>query len=107
MLLPSALNEIAGLDGYQIDGEAWFTSWIITSQAREPLSLRAHLYTKDGHSPLVGDSLGFSSEQWQDGDRLIQRFAFPGASTAHYLETGLYNYQTVELRGETLQLSGE
>ncbi len=107
VILPRALSEIAKLDGYQFDGEAWFTSWIITAEAREPLSLRAHLYTEDGHSPLVGDGLGFSSEQWQDGDRLIQRFAFPGASTALYLETGLYNYQTVELRGETLQLSGE
>ena len=105
--LPSALNETAKLDGYQIDGAAWLTSWVITSPATEPLSLRAHLYTEDRLSPLVGDSLGFSSEQWQEGDRVIQRFDFPGASSAHYLETGLYNYQTLDLQGNMLQLSGD
>ena len=105
--LPSTLNGTAQLEGYQIDGETWLTSWLITSQATEPLSLRAHLYTADRDSPLVGDSLGFSSAQWQAGDKVIQRFDFPGAPVAHYLETGLYNYQTLELQDDTLQLSAD
>jgi hypothetical protein len=102
--LPYAPNEIAQLEGYQIDGEQWLTLWSVTSQAPEPLSLRAHLYTEEALPPLAGDSLGFSSEQWREGDRIIQRFIFPGESTAIGLETGMYNYQTLQLLGEALQL---
>ena len=104
--LPYALNDTMQLNGYQISGESWVTEWTVNGPAQEPLSLRAHLYTADEAPPLVADALGYSSEQWQSGDRLLQRFDFPEGGTAIFLETGIYNFQNLELLGDVLQLSG-
>ena len=105
--LPHALNQTAQLAGYQVRGDQWFTLWLVTSAAAEPLSMQAHLYTSAASPPLVGDNLGFSSDQWQAGDWLIQRHEFPGETDGLFLETGLYNYQTLELLGDTLHLPAE
>ena len=102
--LPHALNQTAQLAGYQVRYDQWFTLWSVTSAVAEPLSIQAHLYTTADGSPHVGDNLGFSSEQWQAGDWLVQRHEFPGQEDGLFLETGLYNYQTLELLGDTLHL---
>ena len=54
--------------------------------------------------PQIGDGLGFSSDQWQAGDQLVQRHPFADADEALFMETGLYNYQTLELVGKAVRL---
>lgn len=49
----------------------------------------------------MADGLGFSSEQWQQGDFFWQEHAFDQVGS--YLETGLYNY----LSGERLTFETE
>jgi len=48
-----------------------------------------------GTPPLVGDGLGYPSPNWQPGDIIMQIHDF-GDQPADYLETGLYDYNTVE-----------
>ena len=69
-----------------------------------PLSLQAHLLAADG-ARQVADGLGFSADQWRPGDSFMQRhrFAAPGVA----LETGLYNYATLERIGPTMTLTAE
>ena len=105
--LPHALNKVAQLAGYQVHGGEWLTLWSIQSPAQDPLSLQAHLTVTPAAPPLVGDSLGFSSEQWQAGDWLLQRHEFPGQESGLFLETALYNYQSLELLGDALRLPAE
>jgi hypothetical protein len=105
--LPHAVNETAQLVGYQIAGDHWFTLWSVTSAAAAPLSMQAHLYTSLDGPPYVADGLGFSSDQWRAGDWLIQRHLFPGQEHGLFLETGLYDYQTLELQGDLLRLPVE
>ncbi len=107
LALPQAVNETAQLAGYQVSGDEWFTLWSVTSPAAEPLSIQAHLFAAADGPAYVGDSLGFSSDQWQAGDWLIQRHDFPGQGNALFLQTGLYNFQTVEVVGETIKLPAE
>ncbi len=102
--LPQSVNELLQLDGYQIDGAYWITEWSIEDVIAEPISLQAHLYSNESEPPLVADSLGFSSEQWQPGDRLLQRFEFPDQGASPYLETGVYNYRTLERLGDLMRL---
>ena len=105
--LPQALNQTTRLAAYQVGEDQWFTLWSVTSAAEEPLSMQAHLYSSAAGPPRVGDNLGFSSDQWQAGDWLVQRHEFPGQEDGLFLETGLYNYQTLELLGDTLRLPAE
>jgi hypothetical protein len=105
--LPRALNRVVRLAGYQFEGKQWLTLWSISAPTREALSLQAHYFTEAAAGPYIGDSLGFSSEQWQTGDWLLQRFVFPEAEEGLYLETGLYNFQTLEEVGETINLAAE
>ena len=72
--------------------------------AAAPLSLQAHLNGPDG-TVEVADGLGFTSDQWRPGDWFIQRhlFATPGDT----LNTGLYNYATLERVGPTITLTAE
>jgi hypothetical protein len=104
--LPAAFaaDDLARLEGYLVDGDAWTTFWQVESATERPLSMRAHLYLEGQAAPLVGDSLGYTSEQWAPGDTLWQRFPFPASSGARYLETGLYDYQTLEPVGDVVQL---
>jgi hypothetical protein len=63
--------------------------------------VQAHLHAGDD-PPQVADGLGFSSDQWRPGDWFIQRHVF--AAPGEALETGLYNYATLEPAGEQLRL---
>jgi hypothetical protein len=56
--------------------ELW-TVWQVESVPARPLSLMAHLIGPDGATVAVGDGLGFSIEQWQVGDIIVQRHRFP------------------------------
>jgi hypothetical protein len=66
------------------------------------LSLQAHL-NQPGGAIEVADGLGFTADQWQPGDRFAQRhlFATPGDT----LDTGFYNYATLERLGPPITLT--
>ena len=51
----------------------------------------------------MADGLGFTADQWQPGDRFAQRhlFATPGDT----LDTGFYNYATLERLGPPITLT--
>jgi hypothetical protein len=84
------------------DGE-WLTLWRVTTPTTEPLSVQAHLYDDDADpSPIVADGLGFANEQWQPGDWFIQRHIF--GTSGNVMETGLYNYLTLEAAGPKARL---
>ena len=91
--LPHTLANTIQLHSYTSVGDTWYTLWRVNTTTNDPLSLQAHLYTGES-LPLVADSLGFSSDQWQPGDWLIQRHHFPDQPQALFMETGLTNYQT-------------
>lgn len=72
------------------EGHEWATAW----QAQEPdvgLSIAGHLHSGQGE-PLVDDGLGFSSEQWQEGDVFVQYHRFPAVAEVGYMTTALYYY---------------
>lgn len=92
----------ATLEGYVADGNEWLTSWHVSEISLDPLSIQAHLLTDDG-TRLVADGLGYATDQWQPGDRFIQRHVF--TAPGEQLETGLYNYITLEPVGTSVSLS--
>jgi hypothetical protein len=102
--LPYRASPLATLTGYQVGQDVWVNFWKIETTPDQPVSIRAHLYTSASPPPLVDDGLGFSAEQWRAQDTLWQRHQFPITDDASYLETGLYNYQTLETIGEKLNL---
>ena len=104
VILPYAANYVSTLTGYQVAGDSWVNFWDIEITPDQPLSLRAHLYNADSPPPLVEDGLGYTVEQWQAGDTLWQRHQFSSLEGAIHLETGFYNYQTLEDVGEMLHL---
>lgn len=91
----------AELRGYQAAANVWHSLWRVATPSAEPLSIKAHLYAGGG-PPQVADGLGFTADQWLPGDWFVQRhvFAAPGES----LETGLYNYLTLENAGPSIRL---
>ena len=98
---PIALGDTAQLVGYRSEELAWWTVWQVLKPASEPLSVAAHLFVGES-SPIVADGLGFTSDQWNTDDLLIQLHSFPSSTGAEFLETGLYNYLT----GERLMVTG-
>jgi hypothetical protein len=82
-------------------GAEWVTVWRVEEATAAPLSVQGHLIAADG-TRQVADSLGFAAEQWQPGDWFIQRHLF--GAPGHTLETGLYNYATLERVGPRLSL---
>lgn len=102
--LPHAPNELATLTGYAVQDLVWTGYWQIVSSTPQPVSIRAHLYATSGAAPQVADSLGYAAEQWRAGDTLWQRYQFATSEGAAYLETGFYNYQTLDLIGSLLHL---
>jgi hypothetical protein len=86
---------------YLSRGTEWVTQWRVTAATAEPLSIVAHLYNDDA-PPQVADGLGFTADQWRPGDWFIQRHDFdaPGEE----LETGLYNYVTLQPASERVRL---
>ena len=94
-ILPARFGETAVLSGAIETDSAWWTIWRVQTPPTEPLTIAAHLYG-DGPTPIVADGLGFTSEQWQAGDWLVQMHSFEAGVNGRYLETGLYNYLTGE-----------
>jgi hypothetical protein len=103
--LPNLLGDRLWLQDYLATATDWYTTWRVETADPQPLSLQAHLNT-GGPPPLVADGLGFCCGQWQPDDWFIQRHVFPEHSGAQYLETGLYNYVTLEPVSERLRLPG-
>jgi len=75
---------------------SWWTIWQFTDTPAAPLTIAAHLYS-DAPTPIAtGDGLGFTSDQWQAGDWLVQMHTFEEEINGRFLKTGLYNYLTGE-----------
>jgi hypothetical protein len=105
LTLPYPPSPHAELQGYFVDDSTWITAWTVLDTPLEPLSIQAHLYGHAETPPLVADGLGYAVEQWQVGDFFLQRHAFEGEPwPAAYLQTALYDYQTLEVNGELLRL---
>ena len=100
---PIPFGQTANLMGYTINQAEWWTIWQVQAAPTEPLTIAAHLYADDP-TPIVADGLGFSSEQWQPGDWLVQMHRFEGEGNGRYLETGLYNYLTGERLADFVQV---
>ena len=94
----------AHLRGYGARGAEWLTLWQVAQATAAPLSVQAHLIDADG-TRQVADGLGYLADQWRPGDWFAQRhlFAAPGET----LETGLYNYVTLERAGPTSTLTAD
>lgn len=88
---PFPINHTANFLGYQQNNTTWLTAWQVESTPTEPLSMMAHLQGSET-AVQVADGLGFSSDQWQPGDVIVQQHVFEGGETAVFLRTGLYNY---------------
>ncbi len=101
--LPARFGETADLTGAIKTESTWWTIWQVQTPPTEPLTIAAHLYA-DGPTPIVADGLGFTSEQWQPGDWLVQMHSFEAGVNGRYLETGLYNYLTGERLAQLIQL---
>jgi len=76
------------------------TFWRVREVPGRSLSLMAHLLGPEGTVVAVGDGMGFPIEQWQPGDRIVQRHvlavpadARPGTYT---VITGAYWLDTLE-----------
>jgi hypothetical protein len=89
--------------GYIVSEAEWRTVWQVQTAPTMPLTIAAHLYG-DAVTPTVADGSGFSSEQWQPGDWLVQIHWFEGVENGRYLETGLYNYLTGERLADFVQV---
>lgn len=101
---PIATNSAANLMGYVTQPAEWWTIWQVQATPTGPLTVAAHLYAAEP-TPVVADGLGFTSEQWQPGDWLVQMHRFAGVENGRYLETGLYNYLTGQRLADFVQLS--
>ncbi len=92
--LPTSVGSTATFLGGWGDAGVWTSAWQAGSDPGEFLSVMMHLHVV-GTPPLVGDGLGYPSPNWQPGDIIMQIHDF-GDQPADYLETGLYDYNTVE-----------
>jgi len=92
---------VATLRGYGARAVEWLTVWQVEQATAAPLSVQAHLLAADG-TRQVADGLGYSADQWQPGDWFAQRHVF--AAPGEALETGLYNYITLERAGPVARL---
>lgn len=91
----------ASLRTYGTRANEWITVWRVEEATAAPLSIQAHLLA--GGAVEVADGLGFAPDQWQPGDWFAQRHVFSGPGDA--LQTGLYNYVTLEPVTGQVQLS--
>ncbi|MFN2180837.1 MAG: glycosyltransferase family 39 protein [Candidatus Promineifilaceae bacterium] len=102
--LPYQVGPPATLDGYQVGTDAWVNFWRVEATPDQPISLRAHLYSEGNPTPLVDDALGYPGELWRAQDTIWQRHWFSSMDDASYLETGIYNYLTLDVIGEMVRL---
>lgn len=93
---------VATLRGYGARGAEWLTVWQVEQATVAPLSVQAHLLAAGG-TRQVADGLGYSADQWRPGDWFAQRHVFTAPGEA--LETGLYNYVTLERVGPAARLA--
>jgi hypothetical protein len=93
--LPVAFGGTASLEAYAGSGPEWLTLWSVREATNRPLSVQAHLIAPDG-SRRVDDGLGYTANQWQPGDRFVQRHGFGPDAPPGELETGLYDFTTGE-----------
>lgn len=93
---PMTIPGTAELLDYSVAGGEWSVVWRVLGNPERPISLQAHLLDAEGAVLAVGDSLGFSSDQWQPGDVFIQRFDFGEVPGGAFLETSLYDFTTLE-----------
>ena len=91
----------AELRGYGVLGAEWVTVWRVNEATAAPLSVQGHLIAANG-TRQVADGLGYAADQWQPGDWLAQRHVF--AAPGETLETGLYDYVTLERAGPVITL---
>ena len=101
-LYPGEASGPATLRAYGARGTEWVTGWEVREATTAPLSVRGHLLSTDG-TRRVADGLGCTTAQWRPGDWFLQRHLF--AAPGHTLETGLYNYVTLENVGPTSTLT--
>jgi 4-amino-4-deoxy-L-arabinose transferase-like glycosyltransferase len=92
--LPAPVGKAATFLGGWREDNTWFSAWQAGDDPGSFLSVLMHLHTA-GTSPIIGDDLGYPSAYWQAGDTFIQFHDF-GQQAAEYLETGLYDYNTLE-----------
>ncbi len=92
---PFSINHTAVFLGYQQQDTTWLTAWQVQNTPTDPLSIMAHLQGAET-AVLVADGLGFSSDQWQPRDVIVQQHVLEGGETAVFLRTGLYNYVSKE-----------
>lgn len=105
LTLPYAASSHAALTGYLPGDHTWVTAWSISQQTEAPLSVQAHLYVSAAAPPFVADGLGYAAAEWRPGDFFLQRHDFGGdVVDALYLQSGLYDYQTLVVDGELLRL---
>lgn len=90
---PAPSHGPADLRAYGTGEDEWVTMWYVNESTTTPLSVQAHLLARDG-TIQIADGLGFSPDQWRPGDWFVQRHTFTGPGDR--LETGLYNYLTLE-----------
>jgi len=98
------LNGPVTLIGYTLQEQdaavALDAFWRVTEVPTRPLSLMAHLVSLDSSAVAVGDSLGFSIDQWRLGDIVIQShiLAFSEESPvgSYEISVGAYWLDTLE-----------
>ena len=105
--LSGSFGQTAELSGFRLDRSTirpgqpveLLTFWRVTGQPPAMLSVMAHLVTQDDRVIAVADGLGFTADQWQEGDILIQRHLLeipantpPGILWA---QTGLYTLDDI------------
>lgn len=102
--LPVSFGGTAALEGYAGSGPEWLTLWSVRTATTRPLSVQAHLIAPDG-SRRVDDGLGYTANQWQPGDRFVQRHRFGPDAPPGDLETGLYDFTTGQPLGPPVRLA--
>jgi hypothetical protein len=103
VLLPAPFGDVAALEGARAGDSEWQTLWHVLAPTDRLLSVQAHLVAADG-TRQVADSLGYTADQWQAGDRFIQRHAFGEDAPPGELESGLYDYTSGEPLAGSLRL---
>jgi hypothetical protein len=91
---PLRIKGVAELLGGLVNEGVWGSIWRLEAPSERPLSVLLHLHGNQ-ETPAVADGLGFLPNQWHSGDILIQYNDF-AAMQGTYLETGLYDFTTLE-----------
>ena len=99
---PLSVSDSIQFLGYWHTDATWATIWQARGTPPPLLSVLGHLYGET-EVPQIADGLGYSSEQWRDGDIVIQYHAFEETEATRYLATGVYNFAS----GERVSIAGQ